>query len=478
MPNYPLAALFVVTAALFYGACDAAPTRRSAQLPNLPPLAGDEIRPAIREQLQKAYNDARKYPTSPVANGRLGMVLHAYKQYEAAEACYERAHLLDQSDFRWAYYLGTVRFFLGKDADAATSLRRAIELDPHYAPALLRLAGVLLDADELDESREIYETLVRRDPDLALAHYGLGRVASARRDAAAALDYYREACRLSEKFGAAQYSLALAYRDLADTEKSEKHFALYRKHRLAEQPLKDPVLHAVSEQNTAAAREHFNRGLRLARADHLPAAVKAFEQALEIDPGVAEVHSALISLYARLGQFAKAEKQYRAAVETDPENAEVHYNFGVLMARQQKLPQAEEAFQKALEADPSFAEARSSLALMLEPQGRLQEAATHHRLAIENNPDYRPAHFHLGRILLTQGRNDEAFERFRVALAAQDAQTPSLMFDVALVLGRAGFRQKAVDLARQANQRATSLGQTELASVSGRLLRDLESTGR
>ena len=169
----------MVTAALFHGACDAAPTRRPAELPDLPPLAADEIRPAISEQLQKAYNDARKHPAYNDANGRLGMVLHAYKQYEAAEAGYERAHLLDQNDFRWAYYLGTVRFLLGKDAEAATLLRRAIELDPNYAPALLRPADVLLDADELDESREIYETLVHRDPNLALILEPQGRLQEA-----------------------------------------------------------------------------------------------------------------------------------------------------------------------------------------------------------------------------------------------------------------------------------------------------------
>src|SRR5262245_48465099 len=70
-------------------------------LPELPPLTVENFGPAIREQAQKAYNEARSNPRDAEANGRLGMVLQTYEQYELAATLYERARYLAPAEFRW-----------------------------------------------------------------------------------------------------------------------------------------------------------------------------------------------------------------------------------------------------------------------------------------------------------------------------------------------------------------------------------------
>ena len=451
--------------------------QKPAPLPDLPELAFESMIPVIREQIQKVYHRAQENPTDATANGHLGMVLHAYGQYESAEPYYHRGHLLQPDEFRWAYYLGTVRFFLGNDAAAAAALRVALRMDPQYYAARLRLAETLLALGELEECERMYRSVTKERPGSALAHYGLGRVESAHGRSVAAISHYRQACQLSETFAAAHYALALAYRDIGKTAKSETYFSLYEKYSSVKQVLEDPFLYEVTELETAAADDHFRRGLSLADADSLPQAVAAFERALEINPELMPAHVNLISLYGRLGQTDRAEQQYRTAVRIDPSRADLYHNFGVLMAEQGKIQAATRAFRKALEVEPSYAEAHSSLGEMLEAQGRLEEATKHYRLAVKNKSNFRLAHSNLGRMLFALGEYEEAIEHFLSTLTPEDEQTAEYMYNLAIAFANSGDRQKAAYYARQAQQRAASLGQTELAALAEEILRKLGAEG-
>src|SRR6266576_2954235 len=104
-------------------------TRHESDLPDLPRLTIANFQPQIRDQVQKAYRAVEAKPRDPEANGRLGMVLHAFEQYESAERCYRRARILDSNRFQWAYYLGLAEANEGKNEEAAAALRDGIRLD-------------------------------------------------------------------------------------------------------------------------------------------------------------------------------------------------------------------------------------------------------------------------------------------------------------------------------------------------------------
>jgi predicted Zn-dependent protease len=123
-------------------------------LPALPSIVLENCGPEIREQVRKAYTDAQTKPRDAQASGWLGMTLHTYEQYEFASVCYERAHLLAPTEFRWAYYLGVVQAELGKQHEVATAFKAALRQDPNHLPAQLRLANALLAASQLSESRK------------------------------------------------------------------------------------------------------------------------------------------------------------------------------------------------------------------------------------------------------------------------------------------------------------------------------------
>jgi len=446
--------------------------RREAALPELPQPAMEKSSPPIRDQVQKAYEEAKAKPRDAGANGRLGMVLQAYEQHELAATCYRRARHFEPRSFQWTYLLGTAQAATGRYTEAAATLHEAQRLDSKYAPARLKRGESLLAASEIEAGGAILEALARENPDWAEAHYSLGRVRSAQGDHAAAAGHYRRACELFERYGAARYALAGAYRALGETAKAQEQLTLHQKYSLDAPPEQDPLLAAVKALNAGGLRS-LKKGISLEAAGRLEESAAEHERALEIDPRLVQAHINLISLYGRLGQADQADRHYRKAVEMNPHLADSHYNFGVLLHGRQKYREAGEAFGKALEASPAYPEAHNNLGYVREREGRFEEALAHYRAAIENKPNYRLAHFHLGRLLLHRGRTAEALEHLRQTLSPEDESTPGFMYGLGAAYARAGDRQNALRYLKEARGRAEALGQSGLLASIERDLRAL-----
>src|SRR2546422_4146400 len=101
--NVRCGALCVVLALAFARAMwPSGPEDQAPKPPELPRLSVDTYPLTLRSELQTAYTAAISNPGNASANGKLGMVLHAYGRAGEAEVCYQRAHLLDPESFRWA----------------------------------------------------------------------------------------------------------------------------------------------------------------------------------------------------------------------------------------------------------------------------------------------------------------------------------------------------------------------------------------
>ncbi|MBI1941717.1 MAG: tetratricopeptide repeat protein, partial [Acidobacteria bacterium] len=435
---------------------------QTAPLPELPPIDLTAFPSLIREQVEKAYNAARAHLEDAPASGDLGMLLDLYKRREFAAICYERARRLDPGDFRWPYYLGSLRAEQGNRDAATAAFRAALRLQPGYLPAWLKLAENLLAAGEWEEAGGIYEAIVKEHPDAAEAYYGIGRTRGAKGDLAGAMESYRQACELFPAYGAAHYALALAYRKLGDDQKSEEHLKLHAANKTLVPPIQDPLRDAMRALDRGPA-SLLQRGIALEEAGRIEDAIAEHQKALELDPELAQAHANLIILYGRMKQPDKAEEHYRAAIRLNPHQADAHYNYGVLLTQQGKLTEAEQAFRSALEANPFHAEAYNNLGSLLERQGRLDEALGNFEKAVERRPDYRLAHFHIGRILANRKKYPEAIEHFEKTLAPEDDSTPTYLYALAATYARSGNRESALRYGRKARDMATSRGQTQLA---------------
>src|SRR5260370_36421390 len=98
------------------------PHRQEEGLPGLPQLTIANFRPQIRDQVQQAYREVEAKPRDAGANGRMGMLLHAFEQYESAEIFYRRARILHPRRFQWAHYPGVTQGINGTSADPAATL--------------------------------------------------------------------------------------------------------------------------------------------------------------------------------------------------------------------------------------------------------------------------------------------------------------------------------------------------------------------
>lgn len=439
----------------------------------LPPLPLDTLPTAMRERVAAAYQRAEANPASADASGSVAMLLHAYDQFEVAEAWYGQARQLDPVAFDWPYLMGVVQVELGRHKEAARSLREAVMKRSRDLPARLKLAEVLLARGEVDTSAALYDEILKEHPDAPQAHYGRGRVEAVRGTPAAALERFRRATELFPGFGAAYYALGLAYRDLGRGDEARSAFQAYEEHRMLAPPLDDPVLRRVRDLKTGALAR-LAEGVRLGKAGDVEGSIREHEAALAADPTLAQAHANLISLYGRLGRTDKAEEHYRAAIALAPGLGEAHYDYGVVLVQQRRPHEAGEAFRRALAINPNYAAAHNNLGNMLEAEGRAAEAESHYRAAIANDPTYRLARFNLGRVLVAQQKHAEAITEMEKTLQPEDAETPRYLYALAAAWVRAGDREKGLRYGREAQQKATALGQTELAATIARDLRRLE----
>lgn len=475
MAAWPLSWAVVLSVALDAGLA-VAQTPRSDP-PSLPQLTFDALPPSVRGGLEEAFKAARADPRDPSALGRLGMILHAYEQYRSAQLCYRRARELAPRSMTWTYFSAIVAAELGENSEASALFRRVLELDPDYWPARLRLADTLMSAGDLDRSQAEYEGLVRDFPELALAHYGLGRLLANRRQGSVAIEHYQRAVDLEPQFGPAHYALALACRDQGDDDRAKAHLDAYRQFGMRRPLPADRLLDQISAQK-GTARDLLAEGARLGRAGLLQEAIAVHLKAIAADPADAQAHVNLISLYGRTGQTNKAEEHYRDALAAGGSLAEAHYNYGVLLASGGRHDAAAEAFRQALGVDPFHAQAHNNLAALLAGEGKLDAAAVHYRQALANDPQHRGARVNLGRVLLALGQPREAVEQLQKALLPEDGDTPRYMYALSTAYLVAGDAAEAGRYAAQALQRAREHGQTDLAASIEQSLRRIRSVDR
>lgn len=108
---------------------------------------------------------------------------------------------------------------------------------------------------------------------------------------------------------------------------------------------------------------------------------QAYQQALDLNPRLADAHVNLGRLYHEAGEPARAEAHYRAAAEHAPDDPIPSFNLGTLLDDLGRRDEAIQAYQRAIERDPGFADAHYNLGLLFDALRRRPEAITHLRTA-------------------------------------------------------------------------------------------------
>ena len=136
----------------------------------------------------------------------------------------------------------------------------------------------------------------------------------------------------------------------------------------------------VAGPATRTAEEWFDLGCELEAASPNEAR-HAYEQAIALDPALADAHVNLGRLFHHVGETERAETHYRAALAQAPRDPIAHFNLAGLLEETGRVPDAVASYQQALVLDPDFADAHYNLGLLLDSLGRRPSAMTHLRAA-------------------------------------------------------------------------------------------------
>ena len=133
---------------------------------------------------------------------------------------------------------------------------------------------------------------------------------------------------------------------------------------------------AVPPTPTRSAAEWFDLACELEPASP-DEARHAYEQALALEPGLADAHVNLGRLLHAGGETAGAEAHYRAAIQHAPDDAIAHFNLAGLLEETSRASDAIASYQRAVALDSAFADAHYNLGLLLDTLGRRAAAMTH-----------------------------------------------------------------------------------------------------
>jgi tetratricopeptide (TPR) repeat protein len=136
---------------------------------------------------------------------------------------------------------------------------------------------------------------------------------------------------------------------------------------------------------------------------------KAAEQALALDPNLAEGHAAIGQIKREADwDWTGANASLQRALELDPGNSAVLNLAAGLALSLGRFEEAVELDRRAIALDPLNAALRGSLAETCFTMGRLEEAEVDYKKALELDPDLSPNHEGLGLVYLAQGRAQDA----------------------------------------------------------------------
>ncbi len=153
-----------------------------------------------------------------------------------------------------------------------------------------------------------------------------------------------------------------------------------------------------TQTQNVQAYDHYIKGRSYLHKGHRNTtkyAIQLFSQAIDIDKHYALAYSGLADSYAQYYMYferdqtilQKALDLSQQALELDPEMAESHTSRGIALAQNGEYREAEHEFDKALQINPNLFVANYQYARASRAQGKLSKAAHLFEMATKTRPD-------------------------------------------------------------------------------------------
>lgn len=164
------------------------------------------------------------------------------------------------------------------------------------------------------------------------------------------------------------------------------------------------------------------------------------QRALEIDPSLAEAHTALAYATMYHYDFLAAEREFERALEINPRYATGHHLFGLYLSMMGHYEEAYTEFQRAFRLDP-LTVTQSLLGFNYLYSRRYDQALSQFTRTLELAPDEGPAQCGLGWAYSCKALHEPAIAALRKGLDLWPGSTPRTWLGEALAT--AGYRDDA-----------------------------------
>jgi TolB-like protein/Tfp pilus assembly protein PilF/predicted Ser/Thr protein kinase len=221
---------------------------------------------------------------------------------------------------------------------------------------------------------------------------------------------------------------------------------------------KDPnyALAWVGLADTYSLMETY-RGAEIAELETAPKARQAAERALQLDDSLAEAHSAMGTVLARVFEWGAAEREFKRAIELDPRNAVAHYFYGrTVLAPMGRLDECMSEYRKSLEADPLALIVNLNLGRLYFFQRQYDLALQQYLRTVEIEPEGSQARILIAQLYAAQGMYEQAIEQSRLVSAPRLAapgisrENSDFLRRAYLAGGAKGYWQARLELTKKA----------------------------
>jgi predicted O-linked N-acetylglucosamine transferase (SPINDLY family) len=159
-----------------------------------------------------------------------------------------------------------------------------------------------------------------------------------------------------------------------------------------------------------------NLGNILYKAGRLEEAKDAYQKSKKLHPDSFVAYNNLGINFRRLGKPLESIKFFKKALEIRPDSAEVYSDLGNVFSELNQFSSAIDCYEKAIKIKPGFAKAYNNMGSVLVHQDRYAEAIDYYCKAVENDLNYAEAFNNIGAAITDMGKPEEAIKFFQKAL--------------------------------------------------------------
>jgi tetratricopeptide (TPR) repeat protein len=184
------------------------------------------------------------------------------------------------------------------------------------------------------------------------------------------VEHFEKALALAPEANRIHYALAMAYRGLRNSEKTNFHLA---QQGTVGVRVADTLMDKI-QSLVAGARVYLVRGKIALEAKRYQEAAAEFRKALEASPDSVPAHVNLGAALTQLNDPKGAAEQFQKALLIDPNNLNAHFNLAVLLMSDKKHQDAIIHLEKVTTINPNDFGARYFLAQQLLIVNRAEES--------------------------------------------------------------------------------------------------------